>query len=132
MTSPNACAGECAIGLRLTGPSFAVGGSLHGGLEALSVARDLVAAGDAPMMLVVAADLGGGVSSSLLSAAGAGPIAEGACAAILSAEPGLHAGGAALAGEIPLTLATGQDWIWLGPYGHRELRNYLAEFASRV
>ena len=34
-TSPNAAAGECAIAFRLTGPSFAVGGSLHGGLEAL-------------------------------------------------------------------------------------------------
>ena len=46
-TSPNAAAGECAIAFQLTGPTFAVGGSLHGGLEALSVARDLSAVGDA-------------------------------------------------------------------------------------
>ena len=129
-TSPNAAVGECAIAFRLTGPSFAVGGSLHGGLEALAVARDLVAAGDAQTMLVVAADLGGLVSSELLLAAGAPPIPQGACAALLGALPAPQAPSGArcereLDARIPRTLGTESDWIWAGPAGHAELARYL-------
>lgn len=128
-TSPNAAAGECAIAFRLTGPTFAVGGSLHGGLEALLVARDLVAAGDANAMLVVAADLGGATSCSLLSAAGAPSFAEGACACLLGCEPG--PGRLPLDGPIPATLGDSEDWIWSPPCGHRELWTYLERLASR-
>ena len=129
-TSPNAAGGECAIAFRLTGPSFAVGGSLHGGLEALAVARDLVAAGDAQTMLVVAADLGGLVSSELLLAAGAPPIPQGACAALLGALPALQAPSASgrereVDARIPRTLGPESDWIWAGPAGHAELARYL-------
>jgi len=129
-TSPNAAAGECAIALRLAGPSFAVGASLHGGMQALGVARDLVASGDAPAMLVVAPDLEGPTSFGLLAAAEAPPLGEGACAALLSAEPG--AGAVALEDEVPETLADGSDWTWAAPAGHGELRSYLAHlFALR-
>ncbi|HKQ67977.1 MAG TPA: beta-ketoacyl synthase N-terminal-like domain-containing protein, partial [Polyangiaceae bacterium] len=132
-TSPNACAGECAIAFRLTGPTFAVGASLHGGLEALGVARDLVAVGDSDRMLVVAADLGGPVSSALLDAAGARPLLEGACAALLSALP--SSGSLALLSDVPRSLldgasGAGADWIWQGPSGHRELVGYLTAIGS--
>lgn len=55
-TSPNATAGECSIAFRLTGPGFAVGLGPAGGLEALSVAADLVRCGHAERMVVVAVD----------------------------------------------------------------------------
>lgn len=53
-TSPNAAPGECSVLFGLTGPSFAVGSGLHGGLEALFVARTLIRSGDAEKMVVVA------------------------------------------------------------------------------
>jgi 3-oxoacyl-[acyl-carrier-protein] synthase-1/3-oxoacyl-[acyl-carrier-protein] synthase II len=123
-TSPNAAAGECAIAFRLTGPTFAVGASLHGGLEALGVARDLVAAGDAGSMLVVAVDLGGDISSALLAAAGAPPVGPGACACLLEAKA--SPGSVALEEPIPPTLAEGARANWAPPCGHRELATYLA------
>jgi 3-oxoacyl-[acyl-carrier-protein] synthase-1/3-oxoacyl-[acyl-carrier-protein] synthase II len=121
-TSPNAAAGECAIAFHLTGPTFAVGGSLHGGLEALEVARDLVAAGDAEVMVVVAADLAGAPTAALLDAAGAAPITEGACAALLTRRPARKT----LDQPIPKSLTSEPNWIWSGPYGHTELGAYLA------
>jgi len=128
-TSPNAAAGECAIGMGLTGPTFAVGGSLHGGLEALAVAKDLVAAGDANAMLVIAADLGGPTSSALLAAAGAPPGVEGACACLLGSEP--QEGAAPLDALIPPTLGDGPDWLWSPPCGHLELATYLERLGRR-
>ena len=78
-TSPNACAGECAVALGLRGPAFAVGGGAHGGVEALVIAGDLVRAGDADAMLVVAVDDG---------AAAGRPGARGAVGAwVCAAEP---------------------------------------------
>lgn len=58
-TTPNAAAGEAAIAFQLTGPSFAVGGGAHGGIEALHVAGDLVRRGVADRVIVVAADEAG-------------------------------------------------------------------------
>src|SRR5262249_59971230 len=58
-TTPNAAAGECAVALGLGGPSFAVGGGPHGGIEALSVAAALVSGGIADRVVVVAADEAG-------------------------------------------------------------------------
>ena len=55
-TSPNAVAGEVSVAFALTGPSFAVGSGLHAGVEALAVAIDLVRAGDADRVVVVASD----------------------------------------------------------------------------
>jgi 3-oxoacyl-[acyl-carrier-protein] synthase II len=129
-TSPNAAAGECAIAFRLTGPSFAVGGSLHGGLEALAVARDLVATGDAHTMLVVATDIAGPASSDLLTSAGAAALPEGACVALLGALPGRQAHSQIgrdieVPADVPRALGPASDWIWAGPGGHLELQRYL-------
>lgn len=55
-TSPNAVCGDVSVAFGLRGPSFAVGGGVHGGLEALVVASDLVRSGDAPCVVVVAVD----------------------------------------------------------------------------
>lgn len=55
-TTPNASSGEAAIAFELTGPSFAVGGGAHGGIEALRVAVDLVRDGVSDRIVVVAAD----------------------------------------------------------------------------
>jgi 3-oxoacyl-[acyl-carrier-protein] synthase-1/3-oxoacyl-[acyl-carrier-protein] synthase II len=127
-TSPNSAAGECAIAFGLTGPTFGVGGSLHGGLEALAVARDLVAAGDSSKILVVAADLAGFASSALLAAAGAPPVPEGACACLLTAEPG--PGAFPLERPVPVTLGERLDWVWSPPWGHLELGSYLDGLAA--
>ncbi|MFT3776055.1 MAG: beta-ketoacyl synthase N-terminal-like domain-containing protein [Minicystis sp.] len=88
-TSPNAIVGECAIVFKLTGPSFAVGAGLDGGLEALAAAADLVAAGDADCVVVVAADDAGPVAHDLLRLAGwdARPLARGAVALLVTSEP---------------------------------------------
>jgi len=84
-TSPNAVCGECAVAFGLTGPAFATGGGLHGALEALSVAADLVGAGDAERIVVVAIDDIG------LAAARLGDLARGltsgAVATLVTAEP---------------------------------------------
>ncbi|HEY8077156.1 MAG TPA: beta-ketoacyl synthase N-terminal-like domain-containing protein, partial [Labilithrix sp.] len=61
-TTPNAAAGECAVALGLGGPSFAVGGGPHGGIEALAAASALVAGGVADHIVVVAADEAGPAS----------------------------------------------------------------------
>jgi len=58
-TTPNAPAGECAVAFGLTGPAFAVGGGPHGGIEALGVASELVRAGVADRIVVVAVDEAG-------------------------------------------------------------------------
>jgi len=58
-TTPNAAAGECAVAFGLTGPAFAVGCGPHGGLEALATAADLVRAGVAERVVVVAVDEAG-------------------------------------------------------------------------
>ncbi len=55
-TSPNAVAGECSVAFGLTGPNLAVGSGLHGGVEALAIAADLVRAGDADQIVAVAVD----------------------------------------------------------------------------
>jgi 3-oxoacyl-[acyl-carrier-protein] synthase II len=89
-TSPNALAGECAIVYKLTGPSFATGAGIDGATEALVGAAELIAAGDADHMVVVAADDAGPVARDLLAAAGLAdrPFARGAAALLLTAEPG--------------------------------------------
>lgn len=98
-TTPNAGAGETAIAFGLTGPAFAVGGGAHGGLEALSVARTLVAAGVAERIVVVAVDEGGEASRWL-----APGTSEGAVALLVSADAVVD-GGALLEAEV--TLAEG-------------------------
>ncbi|MCC6556259.1 MAG: 3-oxoacyl-ACP synthase, partial [Polyangiaceae bacterium] len=88
-TSPNVIAGECAIAFQLTGPSFATGAGLGGALEALRAAAELVAAGDADRIVVVAADDAGPVARQVLSLAGIpdAALARGAVALLLQADP---------------------------------------------
>jgi 3-oxoacyl-[acyl-carrier-protein] synthase II len=88
-TSPNAIAGECAIVYQLTGPGFATGSGLEGSIEALLAAAELVAAGDADRMVVVAADDAGPAARDLLRAAGwdARPLERGAVALLLTPDP---------------------------------------------
>lgn len=119
-TSPNALAGECAIAYGLTGPSFAVGAGLDGGTEALACATELVAAGDADRMVVVAADDAGPVARDLLALAGLGErrLARGAVALLVTSEPD-----AALR-EVPLGLTPDHEGA---PIGHLALLRFLAQ-----
>lgn len=88
-TSPNVVAGECAIVFQLTGPGCAVSSGLDGGTEALCVARDLLAAGDADHIVVVAVDDGGDLGRALLAQGDYGDrqLAAGAVAVLLRADP---------------------------------------------
>jgi 3-oxoacyl-[acyl-carrier-protein] synthase-1/3-oxoacyl-[acyl-carrier-protein] synthase II len=87
-TSPNAVAGECAIVFGLTGPSFAVNAGFDGGTEALICAAELVAAGDADRMVIVAADDAGPTARDLLQWSGQAHrlLEEGAVALLIDAE----------------------------------------------
>ncbi len=87
-TSPNAVAGECAIVFGLTGPSFAVNAGFDGGSEALGCAAELVAAGDADRMVIVATDDAGPVARDLLLWSGQAfrRLEEGAVALLIDAE----------------------------------------------
>lgn len=118
-TSPNAIAGECAIVYRLTGPSFSVGAGLDGGMEALARAAELVAAGDADRVVVVAADDAGPAAHALLEAAGWSDreLARGAVALLLTADEG-----GSLA-PVPLDLPVAHDAS--GPVGHLALLQWL-------
>lgn len=88
-TSPNAVAGECAILYKLTGPSFATGAGLDGATEALLGASELLAAGDADRMVVLAVDDAGPVARDLLAATSRAdrPFERGAVALLLEARP---------------------------------------------
>ncbi len=115
-TSPNAVAGECAIVYKLTGPSFATGAGLDGATEALAGAAELLSAGDAPRMVVVAADDAGPVARDLLQAAGLAdrPFARGAVALLLTTDEG--------GAEVDLDARPDHD---RGPIGHLALLRWL-------
>jgi len=87
-TSPNLCAGECSIALGLRGPTFAVGASPSAASEALLVAHDLIEAGDADLLIVVAAEDAGPVASDLFSRAELARPRRGAVAAVLGSGEG--------------------------------------------
>lgn len=97
-TTPNAAAGHCAIAFGLTGPSLTVGAGLGGGLEALTTGVELVAAGDADRMVVLAADDAGPFARRWLELCGlsARRLAAGATAALLVAGEPAEALGEAL------------------------------------
>jgi 3-oxoacyl-[acyl-carrier-protein] synthase-1/3-oxoacyl-[acyl-carrier-protein] synthase II len=120
-TSPNAIAGECAIIYQLTGPGFATGGGLEGSIEALLAAAELVAAGDADRMVVVAADDAGPAARDLLRAAGwdARPLERGAVALLLAPDPkdALH--------RVDLDLLQAKGEAALAPIGHLALLRWL-------
>jgi 3-oxoacyl-[acyl-carrier-protein] synthase II len=84
-TSPNLPAGQCSIGFGLHGPALAVGGGPQAAIEALLIAYDLVAAGDAEAALVIACDDVGPVTRALCAAAGCLPPSDGAFAVIIGA-----------------------------------------------
>jgi 3-oxoacyl-[acyl-carrier-protein] synthase-1/3-oxoacyl-[acyl-carrier-protein] synthase II len=86
-TSPNACAGQVAIAFGLGGPSHAVGAGPQAAREALAVARDWLAAGDADAMLVIAADYPGPTTRRVLEAAGLGGGEPAAVGLLLSVGP---------------------------------------------
>jgi 3-oxoacyl-[acyl-carrier-protein] synthase-1/3-oxoacyl-[acyl-carrier-protein] synthase II len=84
-TTPNAGAGHVAIVYGLTGPCFATNSGLGGALEALAAAAELVAAGDAERMLVIAADDDGPAARAWLEAvAPERPHARGAVAVLIA------------------------------------------------
>jgi 3-oxoacyl-[acyl-carrier-protein] synthase-1/3-oxoacyl-[acyl-carrier-protein] synthase II len=87
-TSPNLCAGECSIAFGLVGPSLTVGAGLAAPLEALLVAHDLLQAGDAPALIVVAVDQVGEVVGPIWRAAGWPTPEHGAVAVVLTPAEG--------------------------------------------
>jgi 3-oxoacyl-[acyl-carrier-protein] synthase-1/3-oxoacyl-[acyl-carrier-protein] synthase II len=129
-TSPNAGAGHVSIFFRLTGPCFAVNGGLDGGLEALAVAADLVAAGDADRMVVVAADDAGPAARAWIEATyPEAVLARGAVAVLvgLEADSGATTEQSFVLSEPPRPAAIARAADWLG---HRGLRRWLREAST--
>lgn len=87
-TSPNACAGHVAIAFGLRGPSHSVGAGANAALEAVEVALDWLAAGDADAFVVVAAEHAGVTSARALGAAQIGAPTSGGMALVLSTSAG--------------------------------------------
>lgn len=83
-TSPNVCAGHVAIAFGLGGPSHAVGAGPNAAIEAVQVARDWLAAGDADAMLVLAAEHAGAAADQVLQASGVATPSSGAVALLLT------------------------------------------------
>jgi 3-oxoacyl-[acyl-carrier-protein] synthase-1/3-oxoacyl-[acyl-carrier-protein] synthase II len=117
-TSPNAIVGECAIPFKLTGPSFAVGAGLDAGIEALAAAAELVSAGDADRVVVVAADDAGPAARDLVRAAGweHRELSRGAVAMLVGTQD--------TGREFSLDLVPNHDGA--GPIGHLSLLRWLA------
>ena len=86
-TSPNAVAGECSLAFHLTGPNLAVGSGLHGGVEALAVAVDLVRAGDADRVVAVAVDAPRRAARAIAESCGWPCPRDGAVAVLISRDP---------------------------------------------
>jgi 3-oxoacyl-(acyl-carrier-protein) synthase len=80
-------AGECTIAFQLTGPSLAAGASPAAAIEALAIAHDLVAAGDADHAVVVAVDDVGDTVRAVFSAAELAVPRHGAAAIVLGFDP---------------------------------------------
>ncbi len=86
-TSPNAGAGHVAIAFGLGGLSHAVGAGPEAACEALEVARDWLAAGDADALLVVAAEQAGSTARQALEARGLTAPDQGGVALLLATAP---------------------------------------------
>ena len=84
-TSPNLPAGACSIAFDFRGPSLAVGGGPSVASEAVAVAEELVAAGDADAMVVVSCNDVGATTRALFRAAGHAPPEDGARVLVLGA-----------------------------------------------
>lgn len=120
-TSPNAVVGECAILYQLTGPSFATGAGLDGATEALVAAAELISAGDADRIVLLAVDDAGPTSVDLVKAAGWShrPLVRGAVALLLSSDP---LGPAGSARQVDLDLPVDHE---ASPIGHLALLRWL-------
>lgn len=118
-TSPNALPGECAIVYGLTGPSFAVGAGLDGGMEAVRAGSELVAARDADRIVVVVADDAGPSAHDLVRLSGWDnrPLARGAVALLLTADP------ADSLREVDVDVPVSHDGD--GPIGHLSVLQWL-------
>ena len=86
-TSPNAAAGHVAIAFGLGGLSHGVGAGPEAAFEALEVARDWLGAGDADVLVVVAAEQAGAAARFSLEAQGIRGPEQGSFALVLSAAP---------------------------------------------
>jgi 3-oxoacyl-[acyl-carrier-protein] synthase II len=86
-TSPNACAGHVAIAFGLGGLSHAVGAGQGAVREAVEVAHDWLAAGDADAMLVISAEAAGDTARRVLEALALEAPEQGALAVLLLAAP---------------------------------------------
>lgn len=84
-TSPNLPAGACSIAFDFRGPSLAIGGGPAVASEAVAVAEELVAAGDADAMVVVSCNDVGPTTRALFRAAGHAPPDDGARVLVLGA-----------------------------------------------
>ena len=115
-TSPNAVAGECSVAFGLTGPGLAVSSGLHGAVEALAVAAQLVRAGDADALIVIGVDDVGPAVHALASAASYGQVHSGAVALLVTSAASPYA----QIGEIDLRLAHGSP-SEPDPVGHAAL-----------
>ncbi len=82
-TSPNLPAGNCTIAFGLKGPSLAVGAGQDADIEALLVGFDLIAAGDAESVIVIAAEQVGDVVRELWGTMGLSAPEDGALAVVL-------------------------------------------------
>jgi 3-oxoacyl-[acyl-carrier-protein] synthase-1/3-oxoacyl-[acyl-carrier-protein] synthase II len=82
-TSPNLAPGRAAIAFGLQGPSFSVGAGPAAALEALLLGVELLAAGDAQSLLVLAVEDVGPVVREVFGAAGLPQPEPGAIAALL-------------------------------------------------
>jgi 3-oxoacyl-[acyl-carrier-protein] synthase-1/3-oxoacyl-[acyl-carrier-protein] synthase II len=82
-TSPNVCAGLASIAFGLRGPALSVGVEGASAWDALSLAADLVAGGDAPAAVVVSAEDSGPVVRELFTAGGLSIPAAGARAVLI-------------------------------------------------
>jgi 3-oxoacyl-[acyl-carrier-protein] synthase-1/3-oxoacyl-[acyl-carrier-protein] synthase II len=82
-TSPNLAPGRAAIAFGLQGPAFSVGAGAWAALEALLLGIELLEAGDAESLLVVAVEDVGPVVRDVFAAAGLPQPEPGALAALL-------------------------------------------------
>ncbi|MBL9025899.1 MAG: 3-oxoacyl-ACP synthase [Myxococcales bacterium] len=119
-TSPNLMPGQIAILFELTGPSAATASGPGGGLDALALAAEIVAAGAAERMVACSMDLLGPASTDVLTRCfpDAADVGTGAAAALVEADPA----GALCAIDID---APG------GGFGHLALARELARLTDK-
>jgi 3-oxoacyl-(acyl-carrier-protein) synthase len=127
-TSPNAVAGECGMAFGLHGPAFAVGAGLHAGVEALVAASELVSAGDAERMIVVAVDDIGEAARAWGDAIGA-PLVPGAVALLVTGDKLSVSVARVTAASTSLGPAKPSARPSAGPVGHMALASLAAAVA---